>query len=915
MRNTICGGALMAALLTQGCSTTREHGSDPFPQALKECVGSGDSQCAAGLFYEARFVGPRDPRSFPQRYLELWDPTVVAAHCEEKYAVHIDHETVEHCEKRLEGVSRYFNPGGPPGPDKIAVALEGGGSKTAPFTLGVLAGLQEKGVLEKNVDAIASVSGGSYAASFLFNRLYDKATAAKPVDGDDYEHWFKSCIPDEFADGKHQGMFDALRIANKGEPLPACGEFAQAPELDRCNPFDVAYEFQGHVWMEPDLIMGNSANGLKTSDSGAALADPIVNTLGLLGESALFAPWQALSRTVFRWPGNTAPSKLAYTNGIERQFGYSPRDWRSVESGCTSGVGIVRDFAHVWETHRHRMVQRTMGNLNNALATAKQRDHLSSPRWVIVSSTPGAIGATAWFATDTRDPIRHQFELTPGGYGSGIHGYANVPPRSGNGVLESDFLGPGSDFVPPADSMPIVEAVVASAAFFDDDQTKISSQPTRGAINFFQHVTNITWDKEIPNFNAPESTRIGQRLSPYPFYFFWTSHESTEPYIHLQDGGNSENSGIFPLLRRGYRTIVYAHGTQDDKAQFEAICHLKNQLELDGQYFIRSPSLEGIVRDLHRGGIDRTGPHFHSYLDQLCTEQLDGSDLAVFENNAYRRDLASRSPTVAKLLCGRISDDESELFANRTALDPTYTPCAEFENTFHPRTAKGMPMVPDRARSLPRTYRDIDDLFYRWSGEPLTFFVYRGNALKYRNYDRDPPVEDLVSTIIAVVPSISWSSASGQLVRTSTAIESSAVKDCSDPPPGLDDVDDPWKHFCSLSKEDRAALRIGACYGPGDKLFKLKDQDPPFANEPAIPCTSLAHIIENGCDGGGHPSFPQDNFILQTWNTTYTMFAAYFDLGRHQAWRALSASRSVGASCGRPQASRATEDRLAAHPQ
>jgi hypothetical protein len=56
-----------------------------------------------------------------------------------------------------------------------------------------------------------------------------------------------------------------------------------------------------------------------------------------------------------------------------------------------------------------------------------------------------------------------------------------------------------------------------------------------------------------------------------------------------------------------------------------------------------------------------------------------------------------------------------------------------------------------------------------------------------------------------------------------------------------------------------------------------------------LSCTSLAYIIATSCAGQEQPTFPQDNFIWETWNTTYTMFAAYFDLGRNQVWRATDA--------------------------
>jgi len=54
---------------------------------------------------------------------------------------------------------------------KICLALSGGGIRSATFSIGVLKGLEEKGVLDK-VDIISSVSGGSYAMSWYYVQQY-----------------------------------------------------------------------------------------------------------------------------------------------------------------------------------------------------------------------------------------------------------------------------------------------------------------------------------------------------------------------------------------------------------------------------------------------------------------------------------------------------------------------------------------------------------------------------------------------------------------------------------------------------------------------------------------------------------------------------------------------------------------------
>jgi hypothetical protein len=143
--------------------------------------------------------------------------------------------------------------------------------------------------------------------------------------------------------------------------------------------------------------------------------------------------------------------------------------------------------------------------------------------------------------------------------------------------------------------MSIMDAVATSSAFFDDEQSLYNQQPPRLALAATQGLLNVTWFTEIRNFNAGAADRAAQSALPWPLWGIKATRPQTSPYIHLQDGGNSENTGVLPLLRRGYKTIVYAHGTADRKAQFQDICHLKNQLELDATYFIRSPDLDAIA--------------------------------------------------------------------------------------------------------------------------------------------------------------------------------------------------------------------------------------------------------------------------------------------------------------------------------
>ena len=182
---------MLEACATQGPNKSAyEHA--PFP--LNKCAGEAKTECVARIFSDDRAIPRRDPDAFPPHYLELFDPAMRASDCGLGGTTG---EAPRECEDRLKRVSDYFNPDGRvPTPGEFGVALEGGGSKAAPFALGTLAGLQELGLLGTQVGAISSISGGSYAASYYYNRLYDQQYRSE--DAGNPDDWFRSCIPDHF---------------------------------------------------------------------------------------------------------------------------------------------------------------------------------------------------------------------------------------------------------------------------------------------------------------------------------------------------------------------------------------------------------------------------------------------------------------------------------------------------------------------------------------------------------------------------------------------------------------------------------------------------------------------------------------------------------------------------------------------
>jgi hypothetical protein len=272
----LCAVGLLLAGIA-GCATERPAGAQgSFP--LPYCQSPDQKNCVARLFTADREIESRDSHRFAKRYLELWDESVRAEECERITRDSLT-ESLDDCLRRLASLSDYFNPGGQrPGDEIIGVALEGGGGKSAPFARGVLAGLHQLGLFSENrIGAVASASGGTYAASFLFNRLLDQHQE-RPGAGD-FDQWFRSCVSDAYGQSPYLAS-----LARQG--LPLCGELAR--EKHSYNRFSDEFAFQGQV----KVLFPDDANRLDESPAAAAT---LLNTRALVGQTGFSLPFQYVS--------------------------------------------------------------------------------------------------------------------------------------------------------------------------------------------------------------------------------------------------------------------------------------------------------------------------------------------------------------------------------------------------------------------------------------------------------------------------------------------------------------------------------------------------------------------------------------------------------------------------------------------
>jgi Patatin-like phospholipase len=148
-------------------------------------------------------------------------------------------------------------------PPKLGLALCGGGMRAAQFSIGVLQGLHQLGVL-KNIDVISSVSGGGYAASWLYIQSLNNDFNEESL-FNDY--------------GKYQHY-----LTNHGELI---SHFAATPNITQKILRRYGY---------------------------------VVKTV----ENCVTIPVNAFANGIFGWHANTVPGRRMYEEGIDRLFNVDP---------------------------------------------------------------------------------------------------------------------------------------------------------------------------------------------------------------------------------------------------------------------------------------------------------------------------------------------------------------------------------------------------------------------------------------------------------------------------------------------------------------------------------------------------------------------------------------------------------------
>jgi len=519
----------------------------------------------------------------------------------------------------------------------IGLALMGGGSQAGGFALGVLKRLVDTERIY-DVDVLSSVSGGGYAALYLYSRAAYAQRIARTESPEDFRQSLKFLF-----DHRFEYCFGRTK-APKGQNERAVGRFkirtldwAKATDIDPavgsvlgdepgCRQYRIANPFSGQMdyvdWDDTCRHAAASASAIGGASmmftrchqdlfasgfSKASRAGQPSNAGRLVAEflaSAVSSPFYWATNIAFDTRIQTTPSRFTYRTGIYRAFGHLPECWIDAErvrgsfpndSACDASSFGMRAHSHYLDPS-YGFKFETL----HALASAKREKRL--PMWVMNAATP-----TRPFLdvrrTDSADMDRFRFEFTPFGFGGHRHGFVERSPTE----LDVD----------------VMTALLASAGFVDIAQ-RVKHPAVNAAGLVFGNLLNADWSTSIPNYRQSPELRTAVAAVPAPFHALTRLDEpSMRSKIHLGDGGISRDTfGAVALIERGVRHIFISDHVDDRSdsdssrntgVQMQVLCELSQMLERKN------------LRMVFRGRPDSTPPpqeaaekEAHYKIDQHC---------------------------------------------------------------------------------------------------------------------------------------------------------------------------------------------------------------------------------------------------------------------------------------------------------
>jgi hypothetical protein len=415
-------------------------------------------------------------------------------------------------------------------PPEKGLALSGGGTRSASFSIGVLKALHESGIL-KDINIISGVSGGAYATYWYFSQNYYLEKLQKPT--------------------TEYTATDLFRTKNQyllSQDTPS------QTNLDSAN----GYRFQKALEESSDIMAFRHDDSLWT---------PVKTKLQLAFEllfQGLSTPFYWVSNGLFDWEMNINPFFYFYKDGLDRTYGLVPLDY-SMEhfANATSdnifGVRnidaepiLMDDFKTFFDEHpKHPYF------IVNATGVLDAK--LNKPKY------------------DVNSTANRVFEFTPWGCRSRIMGVNKNSGQCKEFRINHPF---GAD-----QNLDLARMVAISGAAVDGKVQPVDvdghASTSSTWLELFLDLAHLNLGYHLDNPNTPTIHKVIHKLLPWPLYLIddHYSDENSASGIYLSDGGHSENLAVLPLIRRGVKVIYLVDAEQDGLSVFQSAKRLNNQLQ------------------------------------------------------------------------------------------------------------------------------------------------------------------------------------------------------------------------------------------------------------------------------------------------------------------------------------------------
>ena len=559
-------------------------------------------------------------------------------------------------------------------PYRRALALGGGGTKAASYSVGVLSGLldpyrESKASQRMSLDAISSVSGGSYAALWYFSRLIDEyqiSSEHRKERSVSVRGMFRDCLPRRYASLESElidqdtatvlcevgnnSAYPGIRTPDEAERRETTVR-AVKDEVYSGAPVEAdAFRFQNHIRGYQDFISGEF--DYEVFSDGSEKRKRYVGATRLVGFTLASLPAYSLANLLFDWQDLTlSPSAREYFEGIDRTYGLRPyhcyprpdsrpRRADGLDSDCLGSRGRPSPNASTARGH-------TMSALANLYYWHIKERGIGDkepliPFWIL--NTTAEVGV--WpLSYSTRANLEDTvFEFTPYSFGSRHFGR---------------WIGTPS-------ALELSKAVGASGAFFDAQQRELNPF-LNWIVATSLNALNMNWGVDIDNPRYKSSVRTFHKALPFPLYLMHRNGASrNSAWIHLSDGGQSENTGAWSAIRRGASTIILADNGQDVDGTMVDVCRLKRKLSSRG-VFLHMPELGGFS-DVCEGAGSKGYPikKWPRRVVRGCVTTMEGDPgCAGREEAEYFADLFLLKPALNLEVLSKYACDPSQLEKDR----------------------------------------------------------------------------------------------------------------------------------------------------------------------------------------------------------------------------------------------------------